>query len=425
MCGLFLLVAGVLIPISPSGAVEARATPPLPVAGKPAAVAQAPAGQGPSAQGSTAQGSNAQSVTIVDFDFDARKLTVPVGTTITWTNTGARPHTATDRGGTFDTQPIAPGAQASVNLTVPGTYFYFCRINPSKMNGTVEVQPTPADARVVRIQAVDDANIAGESLRFDPPNITVQAGSSVLVANAGGKPHTLTADDGSFTTGVVTPGPEAGRFAGTNAVVTLVKAGTFAFHCEIHPQAMTGKITVVGQPPGAPPTSAAASSVPATAAVAAEDFRFREPQVSVHAGGQVTFTNRGQAPHTATFDDVQGLDTGSIAPGGSATLKAPDKPGNYSYKCTIHPASMRGVLVVLADTTPDPIRNVSTTTAAPPPASGQAAGSATTAAKPTAVTKVAKASGAVSAWVLVTAVIGSLLAGAGITELLRRRRPMA
>ncbi|MEA3218372.1 MAG: hypothetical protein QOJ19_4528 [Acidimicrobiia bacterium] len=407
--GLLLLVAGVLIPVAPAGGAPAQVTPLPRLADTPTAVAQ---------------GSNAQGVTIVDFDFDARKLTVPVGTTVTWSNTGARPHTATDRGGTFDTQPIAPGAQASVNLTVPGTYFYFCRINPSKMNGTVEVQPTPADARVVRIQAVDDANIAGESLRFDPPNVTVKAGSTVLVANAGGKPHTLTADDSSFTTGVISPGPEGGRFAGTNALVTLVKSGSFTFHCEIHPQAMTGKITVVGEPAGAPPTSAAASTVPATAAVAAEDFRFREPQVSVHAGGQVTFTNRGQAPHTATFDDVQGLDTGSIAPGGSAALKAPDKPGNYSYKCTIHPASMRGVLVVLADTTPDPIRNVSTTTAAPPPPSGQAAGTATTA-KPPAVTQAAKASGAVSTWVLVTAVIGSLLAGAGITALVRRRPPMA
>jgi plastocyanin len=371
-----------------------------------------------------AQGSNAQAINIVDFDFDARKLTVPVGTTITWTNTGARPHTATDRGGTFDTQPIAPGAQASLNLTVPGTYFYFCRINPSKMNGTVEVQPTPADSKVVRIQTVDDANIQGETLRFDPPNITVKAGTTLLAANAGGKPHTVTADDGSFTTGVITPGPEAGRFPGTNATVQLLKAGTFAYHCEIHPQAMKGTMTVVGEPPPAPPgVTAAGPAAPSAAAITIEDFQFRQPQVSVHAGGQVTFTNAGQAPHTATFDDVPGLDTGTIAPGKSASLKAPDKPGNYSYKCSIHP-KMRGVLVVLSDTTPDPVRNVSTTTtgAGPPAASasGQPAPVVTTGAP---ATKASTASGGVKTWVLLTAVIGSLLAGAGITELLRRRPP--
>jgi plastocyanin len=49
---------------------------------------------------------------IVDFDFAPRTLTVTTGTTVTWTNTGQRPHTATDRGGTFDTRPVSPGASA-------------------------------------------------------------------------------------------------------------------------------------------------------------------------------------------------------------------------------------------------------------------------------------------------------------------------
>ena len=60
---------------------------------------------------------------------------------MTWTNTGERPHTATDRGGTFDTKPIAPGASAEVTLSTPGTYFYFCRINPAKMNRVLTVEP--------------------------------------------------------------------------------------------------------------------------------------------------------------------------------------------------------------------------------------------------------------------------------------------
>jgi hypothetical protein len=55
----------------------------------------------------------------------------------------------------------------------------------------------------------------------------VAAGTTLLVANIGGKPHTLTADDGSFNTGIVDPGAEGGRFAGKNASVTLNKAGTF------------------------------------------------------------------------------------------------------------------------------------------------------------------------------------------------------
>jgi plastocyanin len=59
--------------------------------------------------------------TIVDFDFSPRRLTVAAGTKVTWSNTGQRPHTATDRGGAFDTKPIAPGATAEVTLSSPGT----------------------------------------------------------------------------------------------------------------------------------------------------------------------------------------------------------------------------------------------------------------------------------------------------------------
>jgi plastocyanin len=100
---------------------------------------------------------------IVDFDFSPRRLTVEAGTKVTWTNTGERPHTATDRGGTFDTRPIAPGASAEVTLSTPGTYFYFCRINPAKMNGVLTVEPGADEPRATRVQAVDPARPATSS----------------------------------------------------------------------------------------------------------------------------------------------------------------------------------------------------------------------------------------------------------------------
>jgi plastocyanin len=254
----------------------------------------------------------------------------------------------------------------------------------------------------------------------------VAAGTTLLFANAGGKPHSLSADDGSFSTGIVQPGPEAGRFAGTNATLTLDKPGTFTYHCDIHPQAMKGTITVTGtQVTGGPaPPSAGARS----AAIDLEDFQFKEAQVSVAPGAQLTFSNKGQAPHTATFDDVP-LDTGQVAPGGAGQLSAPLKPGSYSYKCTVHPAKMRGVLVVLGQNTPDPVKN--TTTTAPP--GGGATGTQSGNASPVTVaptppagyTASAGPSGALSAWVIVTAVIAAFLAGVGITPFLRRGRRCA
>jgi plastocyanin len=341
----------------------------------------------------------AEEAKIVDFDFSPRRLTVAAGTTVTWSNTGQRPHTATDRGGTFDTKPVAPGASAEVTLSTPGTYFYFCRINPAKMNGVLVVEPGPDDVRAVRVQAVDPG-FTGDKLRFDPDELAVAAGTTLLVANVGGKPHTLTADDGSFDTGVVDPGAEGGRFAGSNASVTLNKAGTFKFHCEVHPAVMKGVVTVTGQGGGAGPAQASAG--PRELDVGVVDFGFEPNDASVAAGGTVKVTNRGKASHTMTLDDVD-ADTGTIAPGSSADLTAPDAPGSYSYRCTVHPGQMRGVLVVLGRDTEDPnAQAAAPAPPAPPSDTGPGAG--------------------VSAFVLAAAVVAAFLGGIGISAFALRRR---
>jgi plastocyanin len=344
----------------------------------------------------------AEEARIVDFDFSPRRLTVTAGTTLRWSNTGARPHTATDRGGTFDTRPIDPGASAEVKLSTPGTYFYFCRINPSKMNGTLVVEEGDDPARAVRVQAVDPGQI-GDKLRFDPPELSVAAGTTLLVANVGGKPHTLTADDGSFDTGLVDPGAQGGRFAGKNASVTLEKAGRFEFHCEVHPAAMKGVVTVTGAAAAGAPAQASAG--PKEVDVGAVDFGFEPKDASVAPGGKVTVSNRGQAPHTMTLDDVD-LDTGNLAPGASGELTAPKEPGSYSYRCTVHPARMRGVLVVLGRDTEDPTAQADAAAPAAPaaPAAGGGPG------------------GGVSAFVLATAVVAAFLGGIGLSAFALRRR---
>jgi plastocyanin len=346
-----------------------------------------------------AQSAGGQAAKIIDFDYQPDPLKVTVGTKVTWTNTGSRPHTVTDRGGTFDTNAIQPGRSGSITFTVPGSYAFFCRINPSKMNGVIEVTAGAQPSRVNRIQALDPA-LPGEKLRFDPSELQVPAGSTLLVANVGGKPHTLTADDGqSFDTGTITPGPDGGRFAGTNATITLSKPGRFPFHCEVHPKAMKGVLTVVG---GQAPGGAPASSAPRQASVDMRDFAFDKQEVSVAPGGQVTWKNGGQAPHTATFDDVR-LDTGTVAPGGQAKLTAPDKPGSYSYKCSVHPARMRGVLVVVGANTADPTQPLAA--AAPAAASGTGGDGGS----------------ALSYLALVSAAVGAFLAGFGVSAFVRAR----
>jgi plastocyanin len=355
-----------------------------------------------------AQDAEAEAAKIVDFDFDPGELKVAVGTKVTWTNTGQRPHTVTDRGGTFDTKAIAPGKNGSITFSVPGRYAFFCRINPGRMNGVVEVAAGAQPSRVNRVQAIDPAR-EGEKLRFDPPELEVPAGSTLVVANIGGKPHTLTADDGSFDTGTIAPGQGGGKFAGTSATLTLAKAGSFPFHCEVHPQAMKGVLTVSGGEGGGGAGAgggAAASSASNQSNVSMKDFQFDKAETSVAPGGQVTWKNDGQAPHTATFDDVE-LDTGNVAPGATGKLTAPDQPGSYSYKCTIHPARMQGVLVVPGANTPDPTEEAAQ--AAPVAATGDGGGGG------------GESRSALSYLALVSGAIGAFLAGFGVSAFARNR----
>ena len=299
-----------------------------------------------------AAGAAEQQGTIVDFDFELVQATFTVGDTLTWTNTGNRPHTVTDRGGLFDTGAILPGARATVALDVPGRYLFFCEINPSKMNGELVVEPGADEPTEVRVQAVDEAR-DGAAKQFDPAELEVAAGTRVILANVGGLPHSLVADDGSFKTAVVQPGAEQGRFSGGNASVVVTEPGRFPFFCEIHPAAMKGVLTVtdtrVQAEDRAPPE---VETAPGSAEVATIDFGFDEADTVVAPGGKVTWSNEGAKPHTATFDDVE-LDTGEIEPGSTASLTAPTRPGSYSYFCSVHPTRMRGVLVVPAAATAD------------------------------------------------------------------------
>lgn len=344
---------------------------------------------------SVAQGQGA-APKIIDFDFNPRDLSIDVGETITWTNTGQRPHTVSDRGGTFDTGPIAPGADGSITFSTPGRYFFFCRINPGKMNGVLEVKPVAERFRSVRIQAVDPAR-EGEQLAFDPDRLTVETGVAVVLANVGGKPHTLTADDGSFDTGIVNPGAAGGKFAGNNATVIPNRPGEFPFHCEVHPEAMKGVLTVTGE---AREGSAANANAPNRATIDIADFQFEPPEASVAPGGTVTWNNTGQAPHTATFDDVDDLDTANIEPGDNAALVAPSQPGNYSYRCNVHPARMRAVLVVVGANQADPTK------------ADVGDAEAVVAAGP---------GGGVSTLALATGVIGAFLGGFGISQFVRNK----
>lgn len=213
---------------------------------------------GPAADGHTAHGSltSAQqpaAVRIADFSFTPRNISVRAGAAVTWTNEGRAPHTATAKGGTFDSKRLNPGASFSFTFDTPGTYDYQCDIHPS-MTGTVTVEagaptatpaptPAPSAAPTTTLQPANAAAAApaGNAARivdfaFEPQTITVPAGTTVTWTHAGAAPHTVTADGKLFDSGRLT--------SGQTYSFTFDTPGTYAYKCEIHPGRMTGTVVV-------------------------------------------------------------------------------------------------------------------------------------------------------------------------------------
>jgi plastocyanin len=89
----------------------------------------------------------------------------------------------------------------------------------------------------------NNANVANNNantvsivnMAFNPLNITVRAGTKVTWTNNDIMAHTVTADDGSFSSGNI---PSGSVYSFTFSV-----AGTFNYHCAIHPS-MIAAVTV-------------------------------------------------------------------------------------------------------------------------------------------------------------------------------------
>jgi 3',5'-cyclic-AMP phosphodiesterase len=77
-------------------------------------------------------------VTIDNFSFSPATTSVPVGTTVTWTNRDDIPHTVVSTEQKFKSHPLDTDDRFSYRFDAAGSYKYFCSIHP-KMTGQVEV----------------------------------------------------------------------------------------------------------------------------------------------------------------------------------------------------------------------------------------------------------------------------------------------
>jgi plastocyanin len=86
-----------------------------------------------------------KTITIKDFEFGPKTLTVTVGDTVTWKNEGPSPHTATALGGAFDSGNLDPGKDFSFTFTKAGTFNFACKYHDI-MAGTITVAAPAATA---------------------------------------------------------------------------------------------------------------------------------------------------------------------------------------------------------------------------------------------------------------------------------------
>jgi len=83
--------------------------------------------------------------------------------------------------------------------------------------------------------AVTAASVSIKNMAFNPGSVSVTTGATVTWTNSDTTIHTVTADDGSFNSGNIAIGATYSR--------AFSSAGTFSYHCTLHPE-MTGKVVV-------------------------------------------------------------------------------------------------------------------------------------------------------------------------------------
>ena len=95
------------------------------------------------------------SVSIVDFAYAPASISVSVGTTVGWRNTGTASHSVTsDIAGQFDSSPACPvpgpcltsGQTFAHTFDTAGTFAYHCRVHPTMYGSVVVVASSPTAA---------------------------------------------------------------------------------------------------------------------------------------------------------------------------------------------------------------------------------------------------------------------------------------
>lgn len=105
------------------------------------AVSTLVAATGRAADEPAAQPGRMAQVRIDNFTFNPATITVPAGTTITWTNRDDMPHTVVAQDKSFRSKALDTDQTFSHTFSEPGEFVYFCSIHTSMVGKVVVRTP--------------------------------------------------------------------------------------------------------------------------------------------------------------------------------------------------------------------------------------------------------------------------------------------
>jgi len=136
-------------------------------------------------------------------------------------------------------EEVSGKTEVDLSLTAPVGGFVPSSPEPGSSSPTGTMAPmsmAPASGEPASgSPAASGHSVTIQNLSFQPNALTVSVGTTVTWTNNDSTQHTVTADDGSFDSGVLQEGATFSQ--------TFTAAGTFSYHCNIH-STMTGTITV-------------------------------------------------------------------------------------------------------------------------------------------------------------------------------------
>jgi plastocyanin len=244
-----------------------------------------------------------------------------------------------------------------------GTYPFICEFHPTTMKGQITV---------TKGGAAPGPTVVAKSLAFDTKEIDLVAKTPTAITfdnqDAGTQHNIAIFPDDTLGTPLFTGDLVTGPATATYTVPGL-DAGTYYFHCDVHPS-MNGDVVVKAGPAGGggspqpppssgspPPTSPPPSTgggTGGTASISAQGLAFGSDSLSWAADTGISFTfdnqDAGVLHNFDIYRDAAYTDSAFKSPDvtgpDQATFDVPPLPAaTYHFRCDYHP-TMTGTLTV-------------------------------------------------------------------------------